>query len=43
MHYANNFDIMKISFTLPKGSYATVFLENIASKEFKAKKVKKKN
>ena len=42
MDYNNNFDIMKVSFTLPKGSYATVFLENIASKEFKAKKVKKK-
>ena len=42
MNYTNDFDIMKISFTLPKGSYATVFLENIASKEFKAKKVKKK-
>jgi tRNA pseudouridine13 synthase len=42
MHYTNNFDIMKVSFTLPKGSYATVFLENIASKMFKAKKVKKK-
>lgn len=42
MDYTNNFDIMKVSFTLPKGSYATVFLENIASKEFKAKKVKKK-
>jgi tRNA pseudouridine13 synthase len=42
MDYTNNFDIMKVAFTLPKGSYATVFLENIASKEFKAKKVKKK-
>ena len=40
--YTNHFDIMKISFTLPKGSYATVFLENIASKMFKAKKVKVK-
>ena len=43
LDYNKNFDIMKISFTLPKGSYATVFLENIASKEFKAKKVKKKS
>ncbi len=43
LEYNNNFDIMKIAFTLPKGSYATVFLENIASKEFKAKKVKKRN
>ncbi len=41
-NYTKGFDIMKVSFTLPKGSYATVFLENIASKEFKAKKVKKK-
>ena len=40
--YKNNFDILNIAFTLPKGSYATVFLENIASKEFKAKKVKQK-
>lgn len=42
LEYNNSFDIMKIAFTLPKGSYATVFLENIASKEFKAKKVKKR-
>jgi len=41
MRYDNNFDKMNIAFTLPKGSYATVFLENIASKEFKAKKLKK--
>jgi len=41
LNYTNNFDIMKVAFTLPKGSYATVFLENIASKTFKAKKVKK--
>ncbi len=40
--YTQGFDIMQVSFTLPKGSYATVFLENIASKNFKAKKVKKK-
>ena len=42
INYKNNFDIMNIAFTLPKGSYATVFLENIASKMFKAKKVKQK-
>jgi len=42
MKYDNNFDKMNIAFTLPKGSYATVFLENIASKEFKAKKIKVK-
>jgi tRNA pseudouridine13 synthase len=40
--YDKNFDKMNIAFTLPKGSYATVFLENIASKEFKAKKIKAK-
>ena len=39
-NYTKGFDIMEVSFTLPKGSYATVFLENIASKNFKAKKVK---
>ncbi|MEA1982212.1 MAG: tRNA pseudouridine(13) synthase TruD [Campylobacterota bacterium] len=39
--YNKDFDKMNITFTLPKGSYATVFLENIASKNFKAKKVKK--
>ena len=37
--YKNNFDILNISFTLPKGSYATVFLENIANKNFSAKMV----
>lgn len=42
MKYDNNFDKMNIAFTLPKGSYATVFLENIASKMFKAKKIKTK-
>jgi len=41
-NYTKGFDIMKVAFTLPKGSYATVFLENIASKNFKAKKVKSK-
>ena len=42
--YKNNFDILNISFTLPKGSYATVFLEAIANKNFKAqmRKVKRK-
>ena len=43
INYKNNFDMMNIVFTLPKGSYATVFLENIASKMFKAKKIKKKD
>jgi len=42
LKYTNGFDKMSVAFTLPKGSYATVFLENIASKEFKAKKIKKK-
>ena len=40
MKYTAGFDKMSMAFTLPKGSYATVFLENIASKEFKAKKIK---
>jgi len=40
MKYTQGFDKMSMAFTLPKGSYATVFLENIASKEFKAKKIK---
>ena len=41
-NYKNNFDILNVAFTLPKGSYATVFLENIANKNFKAKVVKQK-
>jgi tRNA pseudouridine13 synthase len=40
--YKNNFDILNVAFTLPKGSYATVFLENVANKNFKAKVVKSK-
>lgn len=40
--YNKDFEKMTIAFTLPKGSYATVFLENVASKEFKAKKIKAK-
>jgi tRNA pseudouridine13 synthase len=36
LDYKNNFDILNISFTLPKGSYATVFLEAIANKNFSA-------
>ncbi|HIP54674.1 MAG TPA: tRNA pseudouridine(13) synthase TruD [Sulfurimonas autotrophica] len=40
--YKSNFDIVNIAFTLPKGSYATVFLENIANKNFTAKAVKQK-
>ncbi len=41
LDYKNNFDILNISFTLPKGSYATVFLEAIANKNFKASQIKK--
>ncbi|MBA1438072.1 MAG: tRNA pseudouridine(13) synthase TruD [Epsilonproteobacteria bacterium] len=37
LEYNNKFDILNISFTLPKGSYATVFLEAIAGMNFKAK------
>jgi len=33
---------LNISFTLPKGSYATVFLESIANKNYTAKDVKAK-
>lgn len=40
--YRKNFDILNIEFTLPKGSYATVFLENISNRNLKAKKLKKK-
>ncbi len=39
--YNKNFGLLNISFTLPKGSYATVFLENIALRNFSAKSVKK--
>ncbi|MBU0721275.1 tRNA pseudouridine(13) synthase TruD [bacterium] len=39
--YNKNFGLLNISFTLPKGSYATVFLENIANKNYTAKDVKK--
>ena len=40
LDYKNNFNILTISFSLPKGSYATVFLEAIANRNFKAKKLK---
>ena len=40
--YNKDFSIYSIAFTLPKGSYATVFLENIANRNFKAKKIKEK-
>ncbi len=42
MKYNKNFGLMNISFELPKGSYATVFLESIANKNFTAKDVKLK-
>ena len=35
--YKNHFDVLNVAFTLPKGAYATVFLENIANKNFSAK------
>ena len=43
LDYKNNFDILNISFTLPKGSYATVFLEAIANKNFTAQMLKPHN
>jgi len=39
--YNKGFGVLNISFTLPRGSYATVFLESIANKNFTAKDVKK--
>jgi len=38
--YKKNFDILRVTFTMPKGAYATVFLENIANKNFNAAMVK---
>lgn len=40
--YNKNFNVFSIAFTLPKGSYATVFLENISNRNLKAKKIKVK-
>ncbi|MDF1874567.1 tRNA pseudouridine(13) synthase TruD [Sulfurimonas sp. SAG-AH-194-I05] len=40
--YNKDFGVYSIAFTLPKGSYATVFLENIANRNLKAKKIKEK-
>jgi len=40
--YDKNFNKFTLEFTLPKGSYATVFLENVANRNLKAKKIKKK-
>ena len=41
-NYVRKQTVLNISFTLPKGSYATVFLESIANKNYTAKDVKKK-
>ena len=40
--YDKNFAKFTLEFTLQKGSYATVFLENVANRNLKAKKIKKK-
>ena len=40
--YNKDFAKFTLEFTLPKGSYATVFLENVANRNLKAKKIKKK-
>ncbi|WP_324170781.1 tRNA pseudouridine(13) synthase TruD [Sulfurimonas sp.] len=40
--YVKKQTLLNISFSLPKGSYATVFLESIAGKNFSAKDVKLK-
>ena len=39
-NYVRKQTLLNISFSLPKGSYATVFLESIAGKNFSAKDVK---
>jgi len=39
--YNKDFSKFSLEFTLPKGSYATVFLENVANRNLKAKKIKK--
>jgi tRNA pseudouridine13 synthase len=41
-NYTEGFNKFHIEFTLPKGAYATVFLENIANRNLKAKKIKAK-
>ncbi len=41
-NYIKKQTLLNISFSLPKGSYATVFLESIAGKNFSAKDVKMK-
>jgi tRNA pseudouridine13 synthase len=39
-NYVKKQTLLNISFTLPKGSYATVFLESVAGKNYSAKDVK---
>ncbi len=39
--YNKDFHKFSLEFSLPKGSYATVFLENVANRNLKAKKIKK--
>jgi len=41
MDYESEKKVFHISFELPKGAYATVFLENIAGRNFSAEDVKK--
>ncbi|MDQ7045997.1 MAG: tRNA pseudouridine(13) synthase TruD [Sulfurimonas sp.] len=41
--YNKDFSVYSIAFTLPKGAYATVFLENIGNRNLKAKKIKVKS
>jgi len=41
-NYVKKQTLLNISFSLPKGSYATVFLESIAGKNYSAKDVKAK-
>lgn len=41
--YQEGFNKFSLEFTMPKGSYATVFLENVANRNLKAKKIKKKS
>ena len=41
--YVKKQTLLNISFSLPKGSYATVFLESIAGKNYTAKDVKAKD
>lgn len=40
INYNKNFSKLNLVFELPKGSYATVFLENISNRNLKAKKIK---